>query len=324
MGWVFRPEKYPLIQTQSPQGAGYFSEINGDYSGTKGFEDAYGEDFVRKRAIKIMASFGLPVRIYTHRDHVQEDAWAEKEFGVTVVDIDKGTLACAKEAMWLAGFSPTASLTDAEYDRIYHSLSPKKMDLLTFTFGRLYAETFGTRAEQPTGLQGLYSFDAAEAIIWANHSPHYAYDENRFLVVNPYFIEAATINKFISKMFFHPHASPTLDVLLSRFHSDNERLQKFLRENEDEKFVLKPAFGKCGTGVVVLERRDLVNAQRRLRKELPEYLSQPEKHFEDQGLVEQLQRLRLEKGFLLEPFVESRPFLSPQSSPCIIWEVMCV
>ncbi len=289
-------------------------EINGGYSGTKGFEDAYGEDFARKRAIKLMASFGLPVKIYAHSWNVAEDAWAE-EVGVEVVDLEKARLDSVKLAMYQAGFSPSPSISDKEYGRIYRSLSEEQIAVIDSNFFPIMNENFGLINDMSpeSKFKGLHSFESAEGLIWRNNSFEYLYDENRFLVVNPFLIESATTNKYIAKKFFYPGLSNFLALQPSCFNAENKELQKYFDQNRSGRVIIKPLFGKCGQGVAVLNRRDLVNAQGWLKLELPEYLSKPDKHFSDPDLVSQLKNLEQESGILIEPFIESKPFTSPKT-----------
>src|SRR3989344_5963507 len=126
------------------QGDIHCIELNGQNSGTKGFSEAYGEDFARKKTIDFLASFGLPVTIYNYNGGKKKDRWAEETLGVRVCDIEKIRLEASKEAMSKMTGGRSA-ISDDDYYEFRGHLSPTELALLNYFFSPIFEEKFGLR-----------------------------------------------------------------------------------------------------------------------------------------------------------------------------------
>src|SRR3989344_532168 len=297
-------------------------EINGHNSGTKGFKEAYGEDFARKGVIKYLASFGLPVTIYTYDADEKNDRWAEESLDVKVFDIEKVNLECSKEALSLFEFTKTKDLaqfvaswwtmSDESYYKRRASLSSEEVSSFEDIFRRLLAGRMGLRWTADS-LGGLHSISQAEGIIWANNGIHFVFDEEKYLVVNPSLIEFATENKLVSEILMAPYSFPSCPVFPDQLEAGNKMLAKYLNIVRSPKIILKPNNGACGNGVVVLDKRKLLNSAGEMRKEVSYYLEEPGVWFEDKKIIKGSEVLRKSERILVQPFIESKPFYSAQT-----------
>ena len=303
-------------------------EINGQHSGTKGFKEAYGEDFARKRVIEYLASFGLPVSIYGYSNREDEDRWAAETLDVKLDDIEKMRLECSKEALGMFDLlnkissiqktgealdeSVGTNITDEEYFRRSGSLSSAESDQLNAIFRSIYNERGGFRTK-PEEMKGFYSIDQAEGIIWANNGDNWVFDEDRFLVVNPNSIEWATENKLASEILMDPFSPFSCPVFPEQFESGNVMLEMYFNNIKKSKVVLKPVDGLCGDGVVVLNKNKFLTSEGKLRKEISSYLAEPENYFDDEKIIKGMGVLRKSPKILVQPFLESKPFYNPST-----------
>src|SRR3989344_6441040 len=310
------------------EGAIHCIEINGHNAGTKGFKEAYGEDFARKRTIEYLASFGLPVTIYTFDAGKKDDCWAEDALDVKVYDVDKFWMECSKEALGMFDLLKEISnvqktgkpldetvgtnMSDEEYYKRRASLSSAQLDSFESIFRTVLNERVGLRVK-PEEMNGLYNIDPAEGIIWANMGSNWVFDEDRFLVANPNVIEWATENKLASEILMSPFSPFSCPVFPEQLEPGNEMLAKYLGFVKKQKVVLKPIDGYCGNGVVVLDKRKFLNSDGKLRKEIGSFLTEPEKYFDDEKIIKGLTVLKRSERILVQPFIESKPFYSPNT-----------
>ncbi|MDO8511003.1 MAG: hypothetical protein Q7S55_02455 [Nanoarchaeota archaeon] len=317
------------------QGDIYCIEINGQNSGTKGFEEAYGEDFARKKTIDFLASFGLPVTIYNFNTGKKDDRWAEDALDVKGYDSDKFCkfwMGCAKEALGMLEsleemhnaqktgkpLDETAwtNMSDEEYYQRRASLPFEEAASFEVIFRSILSERAGLRAKTEK-MKGLYGIDQTEGIIWSNTNRNmgvnWVFDEDRFLLVNPELIEWATENKLASEILMQPYSLISCPMLSEQLEPGNEMLGRYLNAVNRFKVVLKPVNGSLGDGVVVLDKRKFLNSQGKLRKEIGSYLAEPEKYFDDEKIIKGFGVLKDSKEILVQPFIESRPFYNPKT-----------
>jgi len=303
-------------------------EINGHNAGTKGFKEAYGEDFARKRVIEYLASFGLPVSIYGYSNHYDDDRWAAETLDVKLSDIDKIQMECSKQALGMFDLLSEISdvqktgksidgtvgtdITDEDYYKRRASLSSTDLDSFEKIFRSLFFEQLGFRVKAEE-MKGLHGVDQAEGIIWANNGNNWVFDEDRYLVVNPNSIEWSTENKLASEILMSPYSLYSCPVFPGQFEPGNKMLAKYLNLARKSKVVLKPIDGYCGNGVVVLDRKKLLNSEGKLLKEISSYLAEPEKYFDDEKIVKNLKVLKGSERILVQPFIESKPFYSSKT-----------
>ena len=319
------------------QGDIYCIEINGQNSGTKGFEEAYGEDFARERTIEYLASLGLPVTIYDFNTGKKDDRWAEDTFDVKVYEWDKFCklwMGCSKEALGMLESleemsnvqktgrpldeTAVTSISDEECYKKINSLPSEERTSFEVIFYSILRSRTGLRAKTEE-MKGLYSIAQARRVIWSNTTRrnferfNLVFDEDRSLVVNPNLIEWATENKLASEILLQPYSLHSCPMLSEQLEPGNEMLGRYLNAVNRSKVVLKPVKGSQGDGVIVLDKRKFLNSQGKLRKEIGSYLAEPEKYFNDEGISKGFGILKDSKEILVQPFIESKPFYSPKT-----------
>lgn len=297
------------------QGGIHCLELNGQNSGTKGFSEAYEEDFARKKTIEFLASFGLPVNIYTCAGNEKKDCLAEETSNVNTYDLEKIHLECSKVAMsGMLPFIDGGAISDDDYYKFRKHLSSDRLDSLNRFYSIVIEEELGLQQDDNAPVKGLYSSSQAEGIVWANITvkPDLLFDENRFLVVNPYLVESVTQNKVVSELLMFPYGSSSFSLQTEEAHPDNQELRKYLNRVKTSKVVFKPVNGQCGDGVVVLDKKHLLNTEGKLKKEINAYFTEPENNFDEEKAIENIKILSAGR-FMLQPFIESKPFYSPKT-----------
>ncbi|MBR9683111.1 hypothetical protein GOV03_01070 [Candidatus Woesearchaeota archaeon] len=285
-------------------------EINGQNSGTSGFKEAYGEDRVRERVIKYFASFDLPLTIHTYFSNHDEDTWAQEQLGVEVKDFGETRFACSKKAMG------NVEMSDEEYHTKRDAMFPEELaafdgyylDVLTKEIN--LKKWIGGFVEKMLG-RDSHKF---EGIIWNNTGEGLIFDEDKYLVVNSTLVEGITESKFISNLLMYEGVLNCYPF--ERFNAGgicNNSLIEILKEIKTPKVIFKPNRGQCGNGVVILDKKRLLNSAGKLQKNIEKMIEEPENHFDDEEMIQNIVALRQEKGVILQPFIESRPFYNPQT-----------
>ncbi len=289
-------------------------EINGQNAGTKGFKEAYGEDFARERVISHFASFGLPVTIYDYSSRNEERNACTEKYGVEIRFLDKILMSARKKSMGISEAS------DKEYYHRVRIASQEEIEqankilrgIIGEEMGEMSSEEFELNKEQNKG--GFYGLGPAEGVIWNNTGERFTFDWNRYLIVNPRVIERLTCDKFLS-MIFMP-GGMVRSNWINKFNATSFRensLAKLFKSYRGAKVVFKPAQGFCGKGVVVLDKARLVNSDGKFRKDLDSILSEPESHFDDENLVKQMNYLKAQDCVVVQPYIKSKAFYSPKT-----------
>ncbi len=294
-------------------------EINGQNSGTGGFEEAYGEDFARRGIFHYLASFGLPVTLYTHELDLEEEGWAAEELGVVLKDIDKVIMQCAKKALcW------NEKISDQEYHRRRVQLTKREELQFNLKYSALFSAMTKTRLSSSSPEQGgMYSFEEAECIVWNNTGHTFNFDPQRFFVINTHAMEWVTEYKRVAAKLMHPTMKNTAWCNLSHFltlpGAFRKQFPRYVQKLPGEYLVLKPDDGACGRGVVILPKKALLNASGELRRDLPKIFENPGQYFKDERLVQAFAELTsFHASFtypttIIEPFIESKAYLSPET-----------
>ncbi|HLC82047.1 MAG TPA: hypothetical protein VJH68_05310 [Candidatus Nanoarchaeia archaeon] len=286
-------------------------EINGQYSGSKGIELAYGKDFVRENLLEKLASYGLPVTIYVNsKAEAETEIWAEGKQGIVVKDFGKLELQLSKDVLG------TSDCSDQEY---YHQLALlRKQELLDFVqrYKLLLDEKMGLikTGQKPTAQ--FTKISQAEGIIFNNTHRRYKFDEGRFIVINPFHMEFIIGNKMLTS-FMAPGFTDnyTLDNFSSSSFEKKQgiikrKLKKYLRHNVD-KIVFKPVGGSGGFGVCVFPIKQILGNNSRLKNSFFEMIESPKGFIDNPDLVQDINYLKsVKETVLLQPFIESKPFKS--------------
>lgn len=285
-------------------------EINGQYSGTNGFIEAYGNDFVRENVIKYFTSFGLPLTIYTHFSNHDDDDWVQEQLGAQIKDIKKVRLECSKKAMG------SLEMSDKEYDRRRESLKGKDLDEFVARFREIWYETTNTMPWEDYKPKNVYGEACNfEGIIWNNTNDDCVFDDDRFLVVNPRLVERLIDYKYAPYFLMYEGMPPC--YYFNKFNVDEFTkdgfLSRILKETKSPKVVFKPDVGRCGNGVVILDKKKFVTSSGRLQKNLEKMIEEPENHFDDPEIIKNINRLKTENGVVMQPFIESKPFYNPKT-----------
>ena len=171
-------------------------EINGQYSGSKGIELAYGQDFVRKNLLEKLASYGLPVTIYVNsKTEAETVIWAEGKQGIVIKDFPELKMQLSKEAL---------GNKDCSYQEYYRQRAllrkQERLDL-NQRYNLLLNEKMGLiePGQEPTAQ--FTQICQAEGIIFNNTPSGFNFDEGRFAVVNPFFVELIVGDKFSTSYF---------------------------------------------------------------------------------------------------------------------------
>jgi len=287
-------------------------EINGQHSGFKGFEEAYGaEHSLWPKIQSHLASYGLPVRIFQYD---QEDSGYD---GVSMEDINQIFLNCSKEALEKLGKGK--NFTDDEYYYIRKFLPPDELGELEKSYTEILKEELRLREVDDSGVRristpgldvsdGLYSLDCSEQIIWNHNHYRFAYDESRVIAINPFEVQEAAENKAMSFLLFWNGMLPSYGLWPMQDEQFEDQVPHIFRFIKTPKVVIKPTNGKCGSGVVVLDKSDLLNSKGKLRRDFKEMIDKPEEFFQDENLCSAIEKLRGEFS-VIQPYVESRDFV---------------
>lgn len=268
-------------------------EINGKHSGTAG---EFGEK-IRKKFVSYLASFGVPVEIFQNDLYYEtpghEDGWA-KEFGVRGTNITSFQLECSKRAMG------NDSMSNEEYFSRKRKMKPEVLERLNSRYRKYFFQrTKEVLVAKPE--MGIYDIREAKGIIWDNNHISRIIDENNYLSVNPFIIEWLTEDKLAQAQMVH--FIPTYYNKSLEDIPKNKHLHAYIKNKKVNKVVLKPVKGKCGTGVIVLEKKDLGN-------KFSSLLENPEKYLDDER-SKVITELKYSGEVIVNPLIESKPFYSP-------------
>jgi len=203
-------------------------------------------------------------------------------------------------------------LSDEEYYNRRGSLSSVELEKFDTIFSPIFREQLGLRTKFEA-MKGLYNINQAEGIIWANNGYDFVFDEERFLVVNPNVIEWSTQNKLASETLLSPYGPYSWPIFPQAFNSEDKVLAKYVNSIKTSKVVLKPNDGSCGNGVIVLDKKSLLNSEGKLRAEISSYLTEPGNYFDDKKTINGFEVLKNSEKILVQPFIESKPFYSAKT-----------
>jgi hypothetical protein len=267
-------------------------EINGQHSGTKGFQEAYGEDFARRKVINYLASFGPPVDIVNYFID-KEDLWAEELPNVKLKDL--------------------ISLLNPLLEALSEPVKVSSADSLSTPSGSGSFE-YGFRSLGPGYREEMHSIDQASSIVWNNTSFRMPFAEKDHILVNPKLIESITCIKGVSFMLPFPWMLQT--YMMGGFNAEELCDPRFINDVnmvKSDELIFKPSEGVTGRGVAVIPKRKFINARGKARSDIANLLERPEELFEDQDLVENIALLQQEEDIVMQPYIHSKPFLSAKT-----------
>ena len=138
-------------------------EVNGNYSGTAGFKQAYGNDFVREAMITHLLSYDLPVTLLTTRHNFDIDV---KKFGslpgLTIEDIEAVRLDTSKRCLG------NVNMSDIEYYTMLQGLSDSENDIFQKMHRKLFFERVG-RSEHHGSIRYIVTAESGPRGVDVHH-----------------------------------------------------------------------------------------------------------------------------------------------------------
>ncbi len=301
-------------------------EVNGQDSGTKGFKEAYGHNFARYDTLHRLASYGLPVSVYKYGVEWEEKKWAEIE-GLRikfkdVSGVQKQTLRLQSQVE-RETFCGNRDASNLELHERLRTLSPTESILLQLQYRQKLEEELRSQNLPDTNLERYrersrkHSFKEVEGIVWTNCAEQLFFDGNGVIQVNDPGMELILESKIYTALLMSPAMSRTFGGHMNEVLGDTAEFREdftlFLREISGEELVVKPDMGRCGEGVVTLPKRVFMDFQGKLLHSFAEVLEDPESFSKDDNILEALVTLKQASGIVVEPFVESQPYISPKT-----------